>query len=229
MNNFLTACLILTLIGTQAMAQDYEMGKKEARDKDYKKSKDQENRKEKDREYKKDKDQEYKEDKDREYKKDKDQEYKEDKDKEYKKNKDQEYKEDSDKEYKKDKDREYKEGDNNSNGRYEDTRNGGGILGKVIFPQDRGNSPRELTGIPKGHYPPPGSCRVWYPNRPAGQQPPPTSCDNLRGKRLEPGAFILHGDRAYDAEYDWREEERRRPGTVGRDILDVLFPNRQRN
>ena len=67
---------------------------------------------------------------------------------------------------------------------------------------------------------------MWYPNRPAGQQPPPTSCDRLVGARLEPGAFILHGDQAYDAEYNWREEERRRPGTVGRDILDVLFPRR---
>jgi len=42
--------------------------------------------------------------------------------------------------------------------------------------------------------------------------------------RLEPGAFILHGDRAYDADYDWREEERRRPGSIERDILDILFP-----
>ncbi|WP_165903867.1 hypothetical protein [Hymenobacter gummosus] len=46
------------------------------------------------------------------------------------------------------------------------------------------------------------------------------------GVRLEPGAFILHGDRAYDAEYDWREENRRRPGSVVQDILDILFPRR---
>lgn len=31
--------------------------------------------------------------------------------------------------------------------------------------------------IPPGHYPPPGSCRVWYPDRPPGQQPPPGPCD----------------------------------------------------
>ena len=67
---------------------------------------------------------------------------------------------------------------------------------------------------------------MWYPNRPPGQQPPPTSCDCLAGVRLEPGAFILHSDQAYDAEYNWREVERRRPGTVGCDILDVLFPRR---
>ncbi|ALI99826.1 hypothetical protein [Rufibacter tibetensis] len=83
-----------------------------------------------------------------------------------------------------------------------------------------------MQGVPKGHYPPPGECRIWYPNRSPGHQPPPTDCRTLYGVRLEPGAFILHGDQAYDAEYDWREEERRRPGSVTRDILDILFPRR---
>jgi hypothetical protein len=31
-------------------------------------------------------------------------------------------------------------------------------------------------GIPEGHLPPPGECRVWYPGQPAGQQPPPQHC-----------------------------------------------------
>ena len=101
-----------------------------------------------------------------------------------------------------------------------------GILGKVIFPKVK-TAPRQLVNVPKGHYPPSGSCRVWYPNRPPGHQPPPTSCDNLRGVRLEKGAFILHGDKAYDAEYDWKEAEKRNPNTVSRDILDILFPNRR--
>lgn len=30
--------------------------------------------------------------------------------------------------------------------------------------------------IPKGHFPPPGHCRIWYPDREAGQQPPPQRC-----------------------------------------------------
>jgi hypothetical protein len=30
--------------------------------------------------------------------------------------------------------------------------------------------------IPKGHMPPPGECREWYPGVPAGQQPPPFKC-----------------------------------------------------
>jgi hypothetical protein len=102
----------------------------------------------------------------------------------------------------------------------------GGILGRVIFPPAGTVGPRRLEGVPRGHYPPPGECRIWYPNRPPGQQPPPRPCGSLVGVRLEPGAFILHGDRAYDAEYDWRKEERRRPGSVVQDILDILFPRR---
>lgn len=43
--------------------------------------------------------------------------------------------------------------------------------------------------IPAGHYPPPGSCRVWYPDRPPGHQPPPTSCN----VRVPSGAFLVRG------------------------------------
>ena len=103
----------------------------------------------------------------------------------------------------------------------------GDILGRVILPPVGRPAPRQLEGVPRGHYPPPGQCRVWYPNRPPGHQPPPADCQSLAGTRLEPGAFILHGDQAYDAEYDWRKEEARKPGSVGRDILDILFPSRR--
>ncbi|WP_426062059.1 hypothetical protein [Hymenobacter sp. B1770] len=162
-----------------------------------------------------------------------------DKDKYKKENKDKDYKDRNDRYKDKDyKEKEYKDRDkdddrykNGKNGRYDDrnsrtTGGVGGVLGRVILPRAGTAGPRELAGVPRGHYPPPGECRVWYPNRPPGHQPPPTSCDRLAGVRLEPGAFILHGDRAYDAEYNWREEDRRRPGTVGRDILDILFPRR---
>lgn len=43
--------------------------------------------------------------------------------------------------------------------------------------------------IPPGHYPPPGSCRVWFPDRPPGHQPPPSSC-NVRVPR---GAVLIEG------------------------------------
>ena len=45
----------------------------------------------------------------------------------------------------------------------------------------------ERVEIPAGHLPPPGSCRVWYPDRPAGQQPPPTSCNTY----VPPGAVLV--------------------------------------
>ena len=122
----------------------------------------------------------------------------------------------------------HKKGNHNTEDYHKADRNYKGsnevIIGRVIFPRTGTHSPRKLKGVPKGHYPPPGSCRIWYPNRPPGHQPPATSCNNLYRVRLEPGAFILHGDRAYDADYNWREAERRRPGSIERDILDILFP-----
>jgi len=49
----------------------------------------------------------------------------------------------------------------------------------------------EIT-IPRGHWPPPGQCRIWFADRPPGQQPPPGSCKKLR-KRVPPGAFLMQG------------------------------------
>jgi hypothetical protein len=34
--------------------------------------------------------------------------------------------------------------------------------------------------IPPGHLPPPGTGRLWYPDRPPGHQPPPQNCGYLR-------------------------------------------------
>jgi hypothetical protein len=46
------------------------------------------------------------------------------------------------------------------------------------------------TRIPKGHLPPPGECRIWYPDRPAGHQPPPFNCGQARGQ-VEPGGWLI--------------------------------------
>src|SRR5918999_368234 len=46
-------------------------------------------------------------------------------------------------------------------------------------------------GIPEGHLPPPGECRVWYPGRPAGQQPPPGDC--AEAEEVAPsGSWVLY-------------------------------------
>lgn len=76
-------------------------------------------------------------------------------------------------------------------------------------------------GVPKGHYPPPGECRIWYPDRAPGHQPPPAKCDRLVG-RVPYGAFILYNDKEWDSRYDWREHERRNRGSVPDMILRLM-------
>lgn len=51
---------------------------------------------------------------------------------------------------------------------------------------------RETGRIPPGHMPPPGSCRIWYPNTPPGQQPPPGDCYTL-SRNVPPGAWLIRG------------------------------------
>lgn len=42
--------------------------------------------------------------------------------------------------------------------------------------------------IPQGHYPPPGECRIWFPDRPAGHQPPPRkNCSQVPS-----GAWVIY-------------------------------------
>src|SRR5688572_8841201 len=74
--------------------------------------------------------------------------------------------------------------------------------------------------VPPGHYPPAGMCRLWYPGRPPGHQPKSVPCAQLVGVPLTDGAFILHGDRAYDTQYDWSKEEIKKPRSVPRQIID---------
>ena len=66
----------------------------------------------------------------------------------------------------------------------------GGVM--VEPPIVVGTPMHQRVDIPKGHYPPPGKCRVWYPDRPPGQQPPPGECRELR-KRVPPGAVLVQG------------------------------------
>lgn len=53
-------------------------------------------------------------------------------------------------------------------------------------------APRETVHVPPGHMPPPGHCRIWYPDRPPGHQPPPGDCRELRF-RVPPGAVLIYG------------------------------------
>jgi len=46
--------------------------------------------------------------------------------------------------------------------------------------------------IPRGHMPPPGKCRIWFPDRAPGHQPAPGKCKKLR-YRVPSGAYLVRG------------------------------------
>lgn len=52
--------------------------------------------------------------------------------------------------------------------------------------------PGPPAGVPPGHAPPPGQCRIWFPDRPPGHQPPPGDCHDLE-RSVPPGATIIYG------------------------------------
>ena len=55
-----------------------------------------------------------------------------------------------------------------------------------------GDPSRGMVSIPEGHMPPPGKCRIWYPERSPGDQPPPGDCRELQ-HRVPSGAVLVRG------------------------------------
>ena len=60
----------------------------------------------------------------------------------------------------------------------------------VVVHESRPAHPAHL-GIPPGHLPPPGRCRIWIPGRPPGHQPPPGRCSILRAE-VPAGAWLIY-------------------------------------
>ena len=63
--------------------------------------------------------------------------------------------------------------------------------------------------IPPGHYPPPGECRLWYPDRPPGHQPPPGKCSPVPH-----GAWVIRQPHDHPGHVHVIVYEPQRPSTV---------------
>jgi hypothetical protein len=57
-------------------------------------------------------------------------------------------------------------------------------------PPGHAKAPAKL-GIPPGHFPPPGQCRVWHPGTPPGHQPRPGSCSVVE-RQVGPGDWLIY-------------------------------------
>lgn len=67
--------------------------------------------------------------------------------------------------------------------------------------QNRQGSRQEIAraqGVPPGHLPPAGMCRVWYDNRPNGRQPSATSCRQAEAiAARDRNARVIYGENVY--------------------------------
>jgi hypothetical protein len=84
--------------------------------------------------------------------------------------------------------------------------------GTSVIYHPRGVFPAGLH-IPKGHLPPAGACRIWFPGRPPGQQPPPGDCSEL-AVRVPPGAWLLSRPARDRKHVHVRVYDQERPGIV---------------
>lgn len=65
----------------------------------------------------------------------------------------------------------------------------------ALAPASLGAQERDRgRGVPPGHLPPAGMCRVWHDDRPPGQQPRPTSCAAARRDAILDGGRVIHGE-----------------------------------
>ncbi|MGH2436332.1 MAG: hypothetical protein ACRDFA_05000 [bacterium] len=94
-----------------------------------------------------------------------------------------------------------------------------GLVAAPVGAQGRGGRyGKGAQGIPPGHLPPPGACRVWYDNRPPGHQPPPTSCREAEriASRDRYARVIYGGDRGRQDGWWNRDDDRQGRDDRGR-------------
>src|SRR5437660_1821755 len=87
----------------------------------------------------------------------------------------------------------------------------------LVVPEARaaGPSTAATLGIPPGHLPKPGECRVWIPGVPPGRQPRPQSraCAGIEAV-APPGSWIIYRPEADRRFVHIREVDQRRVGMV---------------
>ncbi len=84
---------------------------------------------------------------------------------------------------------------------------------------------RRAQGVPPGHLPPAGQCRVWYDNRPPGRQPAPTNCNQAEQRAArDRDARVIYGERSTRSDQGWRtgDDNRRGGGSLGDQIRERI-------
>ena len=71
----------------------------------------------------------------------------------------------------------------------------------------------KTLGVPPGHLPPVGQCRVWVPGKPPGRQERARSCSNIE-RDAPKGSWILYRPAENQKVVQVREIDERRPGVV---------------
>ena len=67
--------------------------------------------------------------------------------------------------------------------------------------------------IPRGHLPPPGSCKIWRPGTPPGHQGPPMSCREAF-RHVPAGAWVIERLTSDETLIHVHEAHERRPGVI---------------
>ncbi len=80
--------------------------------------------------------------------------------------------------------------------------------GGPVVVADREPYVARALGIPPGHLPPPGECRVWVPGVPSGHQAPPRRCDGLSA-RVPLGGWLVYTPRRERPVRVWAYDEAR--------------------
>ena len=81
--------------------------------------------------------------------------------------------------------------------------------------------------VPRGHLPPPGSCRVWLPGVPPGHQPPAGPCRAM-SRRVPAGAWLIARPHVAPRVVEIIHYDHRPPGVRTRYAYDVRSKRRVR-